>query len=455
MKFSEFLGTLSPKDKIQLLKKNRGKMPSYSEYAKLLDINQHEIVTDKTYRPDKIRKKRDGTIVSVEKRNRIPSDYYNDIVEQQSAFAFGNRVIWSDTDQKNEIFLKRFIKVLDNAKYSSIDIKLCMKLKAWGEACEIWYGRESAEEIEGITTKTKFRCDVYSPEDSLLYPYFDNTGDLKAFGRQYVITDQNGDDKVILDIYTDEELVRFEEKNEEFAQIGQPILHGLKKIPVVYVSQKVPSYIKVKDVIERLELLQSNHADTNDYHGSPTIIAKGKVNGFSGKGEAGRILEVDGDAQVDYLSYDSMNESLKFERETLEKEMRYHSKTVDLSLNNLKGIGNISGRALRTLFTLPHLQVVLDTMLIYSPWMERRASIIKDYLRSIDTTNEAQYNKMKPTATIKPFMVDDLTTLIEDLTTATGGKGIMSVQTAVSMLNVVENTTDETNRILNEQNGGY
>jgi SPP1 family phage portal protein len=452
MKFDEFFADKTAQEKIALIKGNRGNLPNYDEYKKLLNVNEHKIVKDKIDRPDKQITDKNGQLKIVP-RNRIASDYYNDIVNQQSAFAFGNQVVWIDTDkgQIDKKFFKRFYKILLNAKYSSVDIKLCMALKSWGEACEIWFGRDGKEVVEDLELNIKLRCDVFSPADSILYPYFDETGDLKVFARQYKAKDEKGEEAFFLDVYTDEEIVRFSNDGNTFTEIAKRP-HGLKKIPVVYVNQSYPAYIKVKTIIERLELLQSNLADTNDYHGSPTIIAQGKVEGFAGKGEAGRILEIEQNAKVSYLSYDSMNESLKFERETLEKEMRYHSKTVDLSLNNLKGIGNISGRALKTLFTLPHLQVVLDSMLIYTPWMERRANIIKDFLSNIDSANKVSYLNLQPFAKIQAFMVDDLSTLIEDLSTAVGGKQIMSIETAVQLLNQVEDTTVEIDKIINESN---
>ena len=49
-----------------------------------------------------------------------------------------------------------------------------------------------------------------------------------------------------------------------------------------------------------MKTLRSNFSDTNAYHADPTTVVKGKINGFSKKGQSGRVLEIGTDADVPF-----------------------------------------------------------------------------------------------------------------------------------------------------------
>ncbi|WGU71650.1 hypothetical protein QIU18_00385 [Capnocytophaga canimorsus] len=64
---------------------------------------------------------------------------------------------------------------------------------------------------------------------------------------------------------------------------GFPKKIAIEKIPVVYARQDEFETQDVDSLIDRLELLLSNFADTNDYHASPKIFTTGTINSWSKK----------------------------------------------------------------------------------------------------------------------------------------------------------------------------
>ncbi|MDR1632155.1 MAG: phage portal protein [Dysgonamonadaceae bacterium] len=123
-----------------------------------------------------------------------------------------------------------------------------------------------------------------------LYPYFDETGDMIAFSRQFSIIDKKGKTTTYFETYTDTEhrMWKQEESAWEIVE-GYPKPITIGKIPIIYGKQDFVEWEDVQGLIDRLETLLSNFADTNDYHSSPKIVVKGDVLGFAQKGESGAI----------------------------------------------------------------------------------------------------------------------------------------------------------------------
>ena len=109
---------------------------------------------------------------------------------------------------------------------------------------------------------SKLRVAVFSllPQGDLLFPMFDSYGDMRAFSREYAIV-RDGEEKRYFDTYTDEQIVRFEYTGAGWQEISRAG-NALGKIPVVYASQGESEWADVQGIIERLEKLLSNFADT-------------------------------------------------------------------------------------------------------------------------------------------------------------------------------------------------
>ena len=84
---------------------------------------------------------------------------------------------------------------------------------------------------------------------------------------------------------------------------GYPKPNPIGKIPVVYAHQPHRETEEVDPLIERLEHLLSNFAETNDYHAAPKLFVTGHIQGWSQKGEPGAIIEGDKDASMQYISW--------------------------------------------------------------------------------------------------------------------------------------------------------
>ena len=204
----------------------------------------------------------------------------------------------------------------------------------------------------------------------------------------------------------------------------------------------------MQTLIERLELLLSNFADTNDYHASPKIFCQGKINGFSKKAEQGTILQGDPGSTVQYLTWSQAPESVRLEIDTLLKMIYTISQTPDISFDNVKGIGAISGTALRLLFMDSHLKVQ-EKSEIFEAYLQRRVNIVLAFLSKMNLKDADFTQKCKNiiiTPEIQPYMIEDDTTKIANIAAAKAAN-IISSETGVSRLNWVKDVTEEIEKI--------
>lgn len=181
------------------------------------------------------------------------------------------------------------------------------------------------------------------------------------------------------------------------------------KIPIVYGRQPKVEWEDVQGLIDRLEKLLSNFADTNDYHASPKIFTTGTILGFAKKGETGAIIEGEEGATAQYLAWQNAPESVKLEIETLLRMIYTITQTPDISFDAVKGIGAVSGVALKLLFMDAHLKVQ-DKMEIFDDYLQRRISIVQAFL-SVMNTKDAEFRAACQSLTIEPeiapYMIED------------------------------------------------
>ena len=450
--------------------------PAIGTYLKQLDPKQHDI-NDPVLRRDKwvkidpediaeeiasnVKSVTNGGMDTVAKRRelvaRIALALQKQIVRRAVAFLFGNDVgLIADINEgsKEEEVLKACRKVLSDAKSRAINRRVARDIFSCTEAAELWYPIEKPNNKYGFDSKFKLRCLVLSPlNGDELYPYFDETGDLVAFSRKYYREDNSKVKHYYFETYTDEQHYIWEQTNNAWHVVdGYPRENVIGKIPVVYGCQEQVEWADVQNLIDRLEKLLSNFADTNDYHASPKIVVKGEIVRWSKKGDAGSIIEMDNTGSAEYLTWSQAPESVKLEIETLLKMIYTITQTPDISFDSVKGI-NVSGVALELMFMDAHLKVE-DKREIFDEYLQRRMAIIQAYLKAMNTRDSAfgaACDNLTIEPEITPYNLRDEQSTVNLLMNATGQKAILSRKTAVSQLGWVNDPMKEIEQIEQEE----
>jgi SPP1 family phage portal protein len=476
----ELIANQDPSAAIKILKSGRkNATPEVETYQAQLDPLQHEVF-NKATRPDKWVKvdiaeatDSEGNTLTVtvgdgegrtsmkkEPVARVALAIQKLIVKRAVAFTFGNPITLNAEPEENsseEDVLDAVKRVLFDTKSRTLNRKIAREIFTTTEAAELWHVVEKPNSNYGFKSKYKLRSTILSPaKGDRLFPYFDETDDMIAFSREYETEDRAGRKIKYFETYTAEKLYKWVRQPGEDWQVadGYPRENFIGKIPIVYGQQPEIEWADVQGLIERLEKLLSNFADTNDYHASPKIFTTGTILGWAKKGESGAVIEGDEGATAQYLSWAQAPEAVKLEIETLLRMIYTITQTPDISFDSVKGLGAISGVALKLLFMDAHLKVQ-DKMEIFDDYLQRRLSIIQAFLAKMnakDSAFAAACESLTIEPEIVPFMIDDEQAQVNLLMSATGQKAIASRKTAVQQLGWVNDTEAELEQIEAEEN---
>lgn len=427
-------------------------MNNIIEYEKQYQPRLHK-VHDKIYRSDKIIKDAQGNLEKVVKVARLPLPLQKKIVLMAAAF-LGKPEIDCVTSNPGEENLKM---VLDNiCEANKLDYKfmeLAKIVMSERHCAELWYTQD-VDEIYMNGFNTKFKVSMRLIANSLgdkLYPVFDEYQNLIAFGRGYEVREViNNEVKMVahFDLYTDDLIYYSKKQNnvwvfsngDAFVEDMVGVGNIIGKIPVIYYQQSELEWHDVQQLIERLETKISNHADTNDYFDSPIVFTSGDIEGFADKGETGKVLSGKNGAKVAYITWDSAPASMKLEMDNLGHFIHSLSHTPDISFDNVKGLGKLSGIALKLLFMDAHLKAA-NKEPIFGEGIQRRLNLLKAIIAVLDGSFKTSLSvKMKPK--FKYFMPEDENAIITTLNQAVEG-GILSTASAIHQNPLVEDPEAE------------
>lgn len=432
---------------------------------KLHDINNHAIRPDKRVKTDGgndggdkvIDTGEDGGSYRTEKVARVAIALQKLIIGRAAAFCFGNPVAYNATPETDgeRVVLKALERILKDNKTTSKNRKIASTIFGYKECAELWYVQEKSKPhtTYGFATKFKLRCALFSPKSGdTLYPYFDDMGDLIAFSRSYSRIDSDKTRFDYFETYTDEEHWLWVRAANGYEVVdGYPKKVAIGKIPIVYGYQSHFETQDVDSLIDRLEKLLSNFADTNDYHASPKIFVTGQINGWSKKGEAGAVIEGEEGATMSYVSWQNAPESVKLEIETLLKMIYTITQTPDISFESVKGLGAISGIALKLLFMDAHLKVQ-DKKEIFDDYLQRRVNVIKAFISQFNTELETDAELLEIEPEITPYMLTNEIDEINMWLAANGNRPLVSQKASVKGANLTQDPEKDFEQIQEEAN---
>lgn len=412
------------------------------DIRKELDPMLHKCM-DKSEKPDRQLLGESGQLRGIDKVGRTPLAFQELIVARAVSFLFGfDPKIKAETSDPTSIELLNSVKkVLNIAKSNTLNADIATDLFSCKQVAELWYPVETKESKDyyGFESKTKLRTMIFSPlRGDNLYPFYDIFGDLVAFSREYTVTTLDGDFKYF-ETYTAENIIKFDVSKEVVMLTNDKNTIG--KIPVVFAEQPTVEWYKVQKNIERLEDLLSRFSDTNDKNGAPILFINGALQEMPSKESTGKLLVGEPGSTAQYITWSQAPESIKLEIETLIDFIYSFTQTPNISFESVKGIGQVSGIALKLLFIDAHMKVQTKRR-IFDNYLIRRINIIKAYL-SVLNKSFAKVENLFIEAEIVPYIINDEKLMIENLLTANGGQAILSQKTAISQSGLVDDTEAE------------
>ncbi len=366
--------------------------------------------------------------------SKLAIPFQKKIVNARVAFLFGDPAKYVCKDEAGQALYDVMDNILKANKIAYFDRQLARTVMSETRAAEYWYAVMESE--NGAEVK-KVRVALWSSGNGDgIYPHWNEYGDMDAFTRMYDAPNDEGKSVAHCDIYTDVKIVEAVKDNGwQLTEKPNPV----GKIPVVFYEQDSPEWNDVESLIERIEMGLSKHADVNEYYGDPIVKLKGKLVTPFEKEEVGKVLTFDaqmganggveyGDAE--YLTWDELPESRKMEYENLKDLIYSMTSTPDLSFQNVKGIGNISGVTIRMMF-MDAMMEAQNKQEIFGAGLERRVSVLKAMIGRVYDLTLASQMPVDIGVQFGNPLPQDVLSEIQALTNAVGGEAIMSQETAI------------------------
>lgn len=345
---------------------------AYKEY----NPKHHSIM----FRPDKVRKNK-----SDYKTNKLPRNWQSYINEIELYFLMNNGVSWEllnnyeEQDKLSDVFSK-FTLFLQELHYDTCTREAKRLAGAETECAKLYahYKDEGEDKVKIIVLS-------YS-KGYKLRPLFNKYGDMKAFAVGYYVKLATGDKQECWDIYTSETIYKCKKAvdvNESVEWKVESEKNFIEKIPIIYYRQD-KAWAGVEERIERDEWLDSKNADCNEYFADPMLKISANVkNGLMDPKSAGKVIQVKSKEDVfEYVTPPDASDMKAQEKSVLKESILMGTLTPDLSYENVKGLGAISGEAITKANILGYIKR-LKNMEIYNELFQRDANLVKAIMANV------------------------------------------------------------------------
>lgn len=318
-----------------------------SEY----DTRMHEI----NKRKDKIVRNKLGQRKGIIKRWKLPLNYPQYINEISVVFIYGRPVKWTLQGNNGDKAFEAFKDVIKRTRFDS-KVRQCKRL-AGAETqsamlFRVFRNNEGKPDVQ-------IRVLARSKGDEI-YSRWDIYENLVSFAWGYYVKEDSTHTVYHFDIFTPEVIYRCKQTMTGWEVTPEENLIG--KIPVILFQQE-KEWTGVEPLIEREEYIGSRTADTNDYFSDPMfLIHEDIIKNMPEKGDENKTLRIRGNNVDDvskyakYLTWDSAPESKQKEVDWLQKHILSKTFTPNIDFDNMKGLSNVSGKALKQMMLLADIK---------------------------------------------------------------------------------------------------
>lgn len=324
-----------------------------NEAIKVYDTKEHQVMK----RPDKaVFGKKDpktGTrkFVRWDKKWKIPIPYPVFINEIALVFLYGRPLKWTQASKNTDNAFAAFIDLLKTTRFNA-KIREAKRLAGAETQSALLFHTYQNDEGKAdvlITVLAKsLNDDIYYTKDQFRR--------MTSFARGYYLQIAGGEVVYHVDIYTKK--IIYHCKRRSFGWENEEEVNVTGKIPVILFEQEKECE-GVEPMMNRKEWMVSHRSDVNDRFSDPALVADTDiVNSLPEKGEDSKLFilkpSMDGGKkpEMKYLTWDSAPESQKQEGEELDEKIHRFSFTPKLDMETIKGLSNVSAKALKQLMIL-------------------------------------------------------------------------------------------------------
>ena len=445
-------------------------VPSWSELEKEYNPEKHPVMNKSEYPDITIYEERKSdsefnefgepkiikVATGVEKVSRVTYALQDLAVKRTTELCFGipvKRQYSPQNDRQKEI-AQYMEKIFQKNHIDTVNIDRGRKLFASCEIMTLWYSIEQETNAYGFKSKMKLRSVTYSPmQGDLLYPLFDEYGDLVALSVAY---ERKVEDKLtsFFDTYTANKHIRWSNGGEVSGTAMKIVLNEdikIGKIPAVYMYRPTPVWENTSWMVYEMEWAVSRNGNYLRKNSRPILAAfvneEVQFNQAPATDKAFRdIVQYPSGSSLQYVTWSQAIENLKYYVNELRQMFFTQLQLPDWSYENMK-TSPMSGEARKQLFIDCHLKVKDES----GRWLEffdREVNVVRAYMKQmLPPEYAADIDALPVENIISPFTITSKADDLDIYVNATGGKQLLSQATAIQKLGMVEDADDELRKI--------
>lgn len=338
----DFYKLLADRDITKAVEMMQDRTKEVDEAIKEYNPQTHKVMQ----RPNKIRKKLDPYIS--EKLPRTRQRYINEV---ELFFLLGSPIVWKKKDGDDAAY-ELFTDFLDRYYIHTKLRELKRLAGSETEASLIFHLFRNDDNKMDVDVFVAARSTGYK-----LRPLFDQYRNLVAYAYGYTTKSSNGNVEH-WDILTPERT--FSCTRGQMGWDVIPYLNPTGKINAIYAKQP-KAWDGAERRIDREEQLDSKVADTNNYFADPIAAASADVVQMMNKNNQqeriGQLIQLTGkDSRFEYINPPQNSESRRDEMAVLADSILFDTFTPDFSFDRLKGVGTLSGEAIKNAMVLGYIK---------------------------------------------------------------------------------------------------
>lgn len=437
MTIDEILNSgLTPAAMIAALKDKSVIVPSWGGRRGLLheyDPRKHPVMCKAQY-PDITND--DGTVEFV---TRITCNLQQLATKRMTELITGipvRRVYKPENERQKEV-AAYIEKIYERNRIDSVNIERCNMLFAGCEVMTLWYAVEERNNIYGFNSPLKMRCRNFSPMlGDELYPLFDEYGDMIALSVGYT-RKKFGKTVSYFDAYTADRHIKLSNERNSGWEVMEDEVNALGKIPAVYTFRPTPIWEDTSRIVFEIEWALSRNGNYLRKNSKPVFIvfADEQIqygDEQSQDREFRSIMQYPKGSTAQYVTWQQAVENLKFYVAELRQSFFTQLQLPDWSYESMKS-NPMSGESRKQLFIDAQLKVKDESGRLIE-YYDREVNVVKAFAKaSLPTSYHSDIDALPVENVITPFTITDEKDTITNLTTANGGKPLISHRESIEM----------------------
>lgn len=443
----EFEQLLKAKDVSRAISQLTDNSGRAEEALKVYDTSQHDVMKrpNKAVFGKKDPKSGKRKFIRWEEKWKIPIPYPVFINEIALVFLYGRPLKWTQSSKGTDKAFSRYIDLVKSTRFNA-KIREAKRL--------------AGSETQSALLFHTFRNDEGKPDclikvlakslgDDILFSK-DQFGRMMCFARGFSLQMVGGEIVYHLDIYTKNMIYHC--KRNAMGWETEEEINVAKKIPAILFEQE-PECAGVEPMINRKEWMVSRRADVNDRFSDPALVADSDiVNSLPEKGEDSKlfILKPSSDGakkpEMKYLTWDNAPENQKQESEELDDKIHRLSFTPKIDLDTMKGLSNVSAKALKQLMLLADIKASKHKEK-HDEYADRIASLFIAIIGNVlDISLRSECDNLVVEHEFQEPFGEDIEVVLKNLI-STKNAGGMSEETFIEMNPIIKDATLEKERL--------